>query len=59
MKKFLANLWHDEEGQGMVEYGLILALIAIAVIAILGTMGDNIRALFQRTSDTMEGALDS
>ncbi len=29
----------DEEGQGLVEYGLILALIAVVCIAALTTMG--------------------
>jgi pilus assembly protein Flp/PilA len=30
-----------EEGQTLVEYGLILALISIAAIAIMGTVGGN------------------
>ncbi|HBL84603.1 MAG TPA: Flp family type IVb pilin, partial [Clostridiales bacterium] len=32
MKK-LVNFFKDENGQGMVEYGLIIGLIAIVVIA--------------------------
>ena len=35
-----------EEGQGLVEYALILVLIAIVVIAVLTTMGTNIRTIF-------------
>ena len=31
-----------EEGQALVEYTLILALVSIAAIAILGTLGVNI-----------------
>ena len=38
-----------ERGQGMVEYGLILALIAIGVIAVLVTLGDDIAGTFQDT----------
>jgi len=38
MKKLFKWLASEESGQGMVEYGLILALVAVAVIAILGTM---------------------
>lgn len=41
----------DEEGQGMVEYGLILALIAIVVIGVLSTMGTNLGDLFQEIAD--------
>ncbi len=32
----------DEEGQGLAEYGLILALIAVACIAALTTLGGDI-----------------
>ncbi|MBE0609905.1 MAG: Flp family type IVb pilin [Dehalococcoidia bacterium] len=32
----------DEEGQGLAEYGLILALIAVVCIAALGILGGNI-----------------
>ncbi|MCQ2406198.1 MAG: Flp family type IVb pilin [Oscillospiraceae bacterium] len=39
LKKFLA----DENGQGMVEYGLILALVAVVVIAALTAIGGNLK----------------
>lgn len=35
-----------QEGQGMVEYGLILALIAVVVIGALTTMGGNLNSMF-------------
>lgn len=35
-----------QEGQGMVEYALILVLVAIVVIGILTTMGTTINAAF-------------
>ncbi|MGB4267311.1 MAG: Flp family type IVb pilin, partial [Limnochordia bacterium] len=35
----LKRLLFDESGQGMVEYGLILALIAIVVIGALVVLG--------------------
>ena len=34
----MMNFFKDESGQGMVEYGLIIALIAIAVIVIYHTI---------------------
>ncbi len=37
---------HDEEGQGMVEYGLIIALVAIVVIAALVILGPKIANIF-------------
>jgi len=35
-----------EEGQGLVEYALILVLIAIVVIVILGLLGDQVSTIF-------------
>lgn len=36
----------NEKGQGMVEYGLILALVAVVVIGVLTTMGTNLTTMF-------------
>ena len=37
-----------EEGQGLVEYALILVLVAIAVIALLTLLGDTVGDVFSR-----------
>jgi pilus assembly protein Flp/PilA len=55
----------DERGQGMVEYGLILALVAIAAIVALGFLSGTIqrtfidtgKALNQPTPTTVGGAV--
>lgn len=39
----MKNFFKDESGQGMVEYGLIIALVAIAAIAALRVMGPKSR----------------
>ena len=44
----------DEEGQTLVEYGLLLALIAIIVIVALLFLGPIISELFQNVGTTME-----
>ena len=49
----LRRWFKDEEGQGMVEYGLIIALIAIVVIVALVALGPKIRDIFQAASDSM------
>jgi len=46
----------NEEGQGMVEYGLIIALIAIVVIAALVLLGPKIKAIFDTTNDAIDTA---
>jgi pilus assembly protein Flp/PilA len=38
----LKNLWNDESGQGMAEYGLILALVAVVCIVAFQTLGEGI-----------------
>lgn len=53
----LMNWLRDEEGQAMVEYGLIIALIAIAVIVALGFVGGNIEKLFNRAATELESNL--
>ena len=42
LKKYVAVKHRDEEGQGLAEYGLILALIAVVCIAALTALGGGI-----------------
>lgn len=55
----MKNFFKDENGQGMVEYGLILALIAIAVIAVLPTIGQKLTAIFEGAADELENVAPS
>ena len=43
-----------EEGQGLVEYALILVLVAIIVIAILAILGPQIGNIFSRITNGLE-----
>lgn len=45
----MRDFWKDESGQGMVEYGLIVGLIAIIVIAVFVALGPQLSNMFQRT----------
>jgi pilus assembly protein Flp/PilA len=46
-------LKRDEEGQTLVEYGLLLALIAIVVIAVLIILGPTVSGIFQSVNDQL------
>ena len=41
----------DEEGASAVEYGLIIGLIAVALILVLVTLGGGLNTLFTEASD--------
>jgi len=43
----------DEDGQGMVEYALIIGLISIVAIAILRTLGTKVKSKFQAINDNL------
>jgi pilus assembly protein Flp/PilA len=43
----------DDEGQGLVEYGLILGLIAVVAIAALNATGTSVNALIQKVADSL------
>ncbi len=42
----MSRFFKDESGQGMVEYGLIIALIAVVVIGALVLIGTNLTGTF-------------
>jgi len=51
-----AWLWLREKGQGLVEYALILVLIAIVVIAILTVLGAQVSSVFSRITTALRGS---
>lgn len=47
MKKWLKDMLADEEGQGMVEYGLLIGLIAVLVVGAIVFLGPRIAGWFK------------
>ena len=43
----------EEEGQTLVEYGLLVSLIALVVIAVLATMGKRISNTFNAANNSL------
>ena len=52
----IMRLFKDESGQTMVEYGLLIALISIAVIAVLVLLGPRIAGFFQAVDTQLQTA---
>jgi pilus assembly protein Flp/PilA len=54
MRRFLRNL-KGQSGQGMSEYLIIVALIAVAAIGVVTVFGTDIRDLFAASSNSLAG----
>jgi len=48
------SFWNDEEGAAAIEYGLIAALIAVAIITGASLLGTELGALFNRLGTCMK-----
>jgi pilus assembly protein Flp/PilA len=55
MKHTRAQKARQTRGQGMTEYIIIVALIAIAAIGVITLFGDNIRGLFGMSANALAG----
>ena len=47
----LQGYFSKEEGQGLVEYGLILVLIMVVVVVVLTLMGDKVSTMYSSIND--------
>jgi pilus assembly protein Flp/PilA len=56
MKNLLKRLWQEEEGQDLVEYGLLLVLIALAATAAMGTLASAISNAFKNASANLSSS---
>lgn len=57
MLRTLKKLYSEERGQGLAEYGLILALVALAVVTALTTLGEGLDGIFGRINGQLDGAV--
>lgn len=49
----MASFWNDEEGATLVEYGLLVGLLSIAVIASLVLVGKFMNGAFDKVQTEM------
>ncbi len=54
MKKALNWFVQEESGQGLVEYGLIIALVAIVLIGALNALGGGLQNIFKEITDGLK-----
>ena len=52
--KFLNKLIRDEAGATAIEYGLIAALIAVAAVSAMSTLGGKLNSTFNNVSSNLK-----
>lgn len=53
MRAFFTKLIQDEAGVTAVEYGLIAALIAVAAVTVMTTVGTNLSSTFSKVAASL------
>lgn len=48
------TFWADEEGATAIEYGLIVALIAVVIIAAVSLIGSRLDAIFDKIAACLQ-----
>ena len=54
MRRFVKRFGRDESGATAIEYGLIAAGIAVAIIAAVGLLGDSLTSLFGEVDTALQ-----
>lgn len=50
----LRALWHDESGQGLTEYALLIALVSLGLITLLGLYRNAIGNVFKNATNVLK-----
>jgi len=53
MKNVLIRLWNEEEGQDLVEYALLLALLALVSVGAISGLGTTINSKFSQANTNL------
>ena len=55
----LARFWHDQSGATAIEYGLIAALIAVALLGTMSILGVSVQDLYAGGTNSAGAAIDA
>ena len=53
MTKMITKFFKDEDGATAIEYGLIAALVAVAIIAMVKAVGTNLSTTFSEINSAL------
>ena len=54
MKRFLKQLWSDEQGQDIAEYAVMLAVILVIVVGTVRLIGSNANNVFSSVGSAIQ-----
>lgn len=57
MRRFLARFLRDEAGATAIEYGIILALMFLAILSAVMAFGGTSSGIFNKAMNTLRGAM--
>ena len=55
MKTFWKRIWHEEDGQDIAEYAVMLAVILVIVVGTIRLIGSNANNVFSSVSSSIAG----
>jgi pilus assembly protein Flp/PilA len=53
LTQFVSRFCKDESGATAIEYGLIAALVAVALVTVLGALGTKLSGTFQKVTNDL------
>ena len=56
--KLIQRLWKEESGQGLIEYGLLVALVVVIIGVVIGVFGDSLEGLFNDITGELDAAIE-
>jgi Flp pilus assembly pilin Flp len=54
MEKLLQNIWHDDQGQDVAEYAVMLAVILVIVVGTIRLIGSNANNVFSSVGSAIQ-----
>ncbi len=57
IKQLVVRFAADESGQNLVEYALVVVLVALAAITAMGTVGNSINSAFTKIGISLNSAI--
>ncbi|MGA8308858.1 MAG: hypothetical protein WB755_02430 [Terriglobales bacterium] len=54
MTTWLKNMWHDDQGQDVAEYAVMLAVILVIVVGTIRLIGSNANNVFSSVGSAIQ-----